>query len=360
MILDEIDREIVRLLQEDASLTARELADHVGLTSTPCWRRVQILEREGVICADEWERVDLRCALSFQRLTDPAKGSACTHRACCNYNVLREYVGRSVSSGSKECPLATCGVKLQRTRDVERDTELQAQLEALPADLPTFVEQSILDRWVSYCELGADAFSGHYLRNCAAGEWAKCLLFTRPFAHGRLGRKCTDAQRAQLEAHQRAAADALRATTALRRPKYGGFVHGCHDHCPATRSGSWEHTKVGDVALADAVRRWWAGDATVHDPGCIADFAGGCAPSCWGLQPWPDPRPLVERQIKALGGAARGGRRARRLRREDSSDFQGRRVKVRDLFTFTPARVLLDPTSCGDRSQPQCSSPPRS
>ena len=47
--LDEIDREIVRLLQEDASLTARELAEHVGLTSTPCWRRVQILEREGVI-----------------------------------------------------------------------------------------------------------------------------------------------------------------------------------------------------------------------------------------------------------------------------------------------------------------------
>lgn len=47
--LDEIDREIVRLLQDDATLTARELADHVGLTPTPCWRRVQILEREGVI-----------------------------------------------------------------------------------------------------------------------------------------------------------------------------------------------------------------------------------------------------------------------------------------------------------------------
>lgn len=49
MRLDDIDREIVRLLQEDASLTARELAEHVGLTATPCWRRVQILEREGVI-----------------------------------------------------------------------------------------------------------------------------------------------------------------------------------------------------------------------------------------------------------------------------------------------------------------------
>jgi len=49
MNLDHIDREIVRLLQADAGLTARELAEQVGLTATPCWRRVQILEREGVI-----------------------------------------------------------------------------------------------------------------------------------------------------------------------------------------------------------------------------------------------------------------------------------------------------------------------
>jgi len=37
------------LLQEDAALTARELAEHVGLTPTPCWRRVQNLEAAGVI-----------------------------------------------------------------------------------------------------------------------------------------------------------------------------------------------------------------------------------------------------------------------------------------------------------------------
>ncbi len=49
MNLDEIDREIVRLLQRDASLTARELAEAVGLTATPVWRRVQNLEKEGVI-----------------------------------------------------------------------------------------------------------------------------------------------------------------------------------------------------------------------------------------------------------------------------------------------------------------------
>jgi len=49
--VDQIDREILRLLQHDAGLTAREIADHVGLTPTPCWRRVQNLERDGVITA---------------------------------------------------------------------------------------------------------------------------------------------------------------------------------------------------------------------------------------------------------------------------------------------------------------------
>lgn len=47
--MDKVDREILQLLQTDASLTARELAEHVGLTPTPCWRRVQNLEAAGVI-----------------------------------------------------------------------------------------------------------------------------------------------------------------------------------------------------------------------------------------------------------------------------------------------------------------------
>lgn len=39
------------MLQGNADITARELAEHVGLTATPCWRRVQNLERSGVITA---------------------------------------------------------------------------------------------------------------------------------------------------------------------------------------------------------------------------------------------------------------------------------------------------------------------
>jgi Lrp/AsnC family transcriptional regulator len=50
-IVDQLDREIVRLLQEDGTLSARELGDAVGLTATPCWRRVKALEDSGVITA---------------------------------------------------------------------------------------------------------------------------------------------------------------------------------------------------------------------------------------------------------------------------------------------------------------------
>ena len=48
-IVDLVDREILLLLQQNSALTARELAEHVGLTPTPCWRRVQNLEQAGVI-----------------------------------------------------------------------------------------------------------------------------------------------------------------------------------------------------------------------------------------------------------------------------------------------------------------------
>lgn len=47
--MDNTDREILRLLQADASLPVAEIARRVGLTATPCWRRIQKLEEEQVI-----------------------------------------------------------------------------------------------------------------------------------------------------------------------------------------------------------------------------------------------------------------------------------------------------------------------
>ena len=47
--LDPIDRRILEELQKDSSLTNQDLADRVGLSASPCLRRVKILEEQGII-----------------------------------------------------------------------------------------------------------------------------------------------------------------------------------------------------------------------------------------------------------------------------------------------------------------------
>lgn len=47
--MDDIDRRILKLLQENADLPVAEVAERVGLSASPCWRRIQKLEAEGVI-----------------------------------------------------------------------------------------------------------------------------------------------------------------------------------------------------------------------------------------------------------------------------------------------------------------------
>ena len=47
--MDAIDRKLLTLLQRDSRLSIAELADRVGLSQTPCWKRIQKLEASGVI-----------------------------------------------------------------------------------------------------------------------------------------------------------------------------------------------------------------------------------------------------------------------------------------------------------------------
>ena len=49
MQLDDIDLRILRVLQEDSSRSTTEIADLVGLSQTPCWRRINRLKEEGFI-----------------------------------------------------------------------------------------------------------------------------------------------------------------------------------------------------------------------------------------------------------------------------------------------------------------------
>jgi Lrp/AsnC family transcriptional regulator len=47
--MDSIDRKILAVVQDDASLSVAEIGQRVGLSSTPCWKRLQRLEADGII-----------------------------------------------------------------------------------------------------------------------------------------------------------------------------------------------------------------------------------------------------------------------------------------------------------------------
>ena len=47
--MDDIDRDLLRLLQEDASLSTADLGAAVGLSATSCWRRVQRHQDQGIL-----------------------------------------------------------------------------------------------------------------------------------------------------------------------------------------------------------------------------------------------------------------------------------------------------------------------
>jgi Lrp/AsnC family transcriptional regulator len=47
--MDKLDRRILELLQHNGELTAADIADRVGLSKAPCWRRIKKLQEDGVI-----------------------------------------------------------------------------------------------------------------------------------------------------------------------------------------------------------------------------------------------------------------------------------------------------------------------
>ncbi len=48
-MLDSADRKILALLQEDAALGTAEIAEKIGLSQAPCWRRIRRMEEAGII-----------------------------------------------------------------------------------------------------------------------------------------------------------------------------------------------------------------------------------------------------------------------------------------------------------------------
>jgi Lrp/AsnC family transcriptional regulator len=68
--LDRIDHRILAVLQEDASRSAAQIAEAVGLSQSPCWRRIQRLREEGyiskVVALLDRKKIGLRAQLFVQ------------------------------------------------------------------------------------------------------------------------------------------------------------------------------------------------------------------------------------------------------------------------------------------------------
>ena len=78
-----------------------------------------------------WERIKARCCITFEALADPALGDRCAHAPRCNYDALRQFVGRH-----KACPVFGCTAQLVRTRAILRDEALRGLLAGAPSWKP--------------------------------------------------------------------------------------------------------------------------------------------------------------------------------------------------------------------------------
>ena len=47
--MDEMDRQILRILQENCGLSASDVARQIGLSASPCWKRIKRMQDDGVI-----------------------------------------------------------------------------------------------------------------------------------------------------------------------------------------------------------------------------------------------------------------------------------------------------------------------
>ncbi len=47
--MDKFDKKILQILQQDCTAPVSEVASQVGLSTTPCWRRIQAMEKSGII-----------------------------------------------------------------------------------------------------------------------------------------------------------------------------------------------------------------------------------------------------------------------------------------------------------------------
>lgn len=101
--VNDIDRRLLRLLQDDATLSTAELAERAGMTSASCWRRVERLERDGIILGHRVEiapkALGYEVEVSLRITLDKTQGNAfdvfiSEARKISQVNEIQTFLGR--------------------------------------------------------------------------------------------------------------------------------------------------------------------------------------------------------------------------------------------------------------------------
>ena len=130
-------------------------------------------------------------------------------------------------------------------------------VELMPDAIPVFLVQSVFDLWQTSCILAA-APSPVFQGGCSeAAGWRGCIPWGQPIKASQTFKGvCTSDQLERMNAFQQSNLALLAQSPALRRPGYGGFFHGCNDHC--TTSDAVVRLSLNNVSLRDATQKWCA------------------------------------------------------------------------------------------------------
>ncbi|PLZ02405.1 AsnC family transcriptional regulator [Burkholderia sp. WAC0059] len=146
MTLDTFSQKILRLLQLDARRSVQEISDQVGLSSTPCWRRIKDMEQSGVIqrytALLDREKLGLNvCALAQVRLARHIEGGVAQFER--EIAALPEVTECYSTTGEADYVL-----KIVATDIKAYDAFLQARIFPIPA--VTHVHTSVVLREIKF------------------------------------------------------------------------------------------------------------------------------------------------------------------------------------------------------------------
>ncbi len=129
--LDDIDWKILRYMQKNPEAPVAELAEEIGLSTSPCWRRVQRLKAEGVLRGQRVEldpgRLGLNCSVyAFVKLALPGHEQMSVFEQ--NVALLEEVVSCERVTGVNDYLIKVVTTDVQAYDDFQRHKLMQGGL----------------------------------------------------------------------------------------------------------------------------------------------------------------------------------------------------------------------------------------